>query len=274
MPVRYAATLDMPKQRQPDVGDDATFRRLEAAGAVAALVQSYLFLDGFEDEVAQPSVRGGASQRLAITFLFCKAHETYQAIQLLYKSRFYPDALILVRAVFECSLQVRYLQQDPRRAKRFERYLASRPRERILWLLQQGYVGVAKGLEATDTYRGLRAELDALAPLHQQYHWWGKSVRWLAHQLGGLEAATYDVLYADLSEFAHSGAGSFGAYAAFERSGISFRAGPDIDDESGLQEAAALTARSIMIALCRDVDKALGLGVEKVVGDIVASYDA
>lgn len=124
-------------------------------------------------------------RKTSTAFFLAKAFKTYRAINLLVEHRYYQDAAILARTIFEILLQALYVSGA---AERGELFLKHDPVDRYYFYLKlskypdlvEGIVNRAAELEM------LKGQFDQLESDYvKNKGWWGSDLRSLAEGLGG-----------------------------------------------------------------------------------------
>ena len=142
--------------------------------------------------------------------LFEQGRGAFEATLVLCNHGYAVQSFSLCRELFEALINLRYLEDNPKEAERFQRYtqyqsllyrrvLTRLPKESVFWFLS-GKIGPWSREHEQKLKR-----LEKNFP--EKYRWCGLSVRRMAKEVG-LEAE-YELLYLFLSAFAHQTAPSF-----------------------------------------------------------------
>jgi Family of unknown function (DUF5677) len=201
----------------------------------------------------------------AMFFFFCKAYKSYQAIRLLWEKGFTEDAFILTRTIFELALQSGYMKEDPKpRARLFtEHDPVSRYR----------YYQELKKLDDFELIKDIESKKQELSDLKKYYDkfqkkypkgkgWWGRSIKWLADNLGEHMKKRYAVVYWMESNLIHSNVTAIKEYLSDDPAALTVNCYPKALDDPAIPMEA--TTRFLMVSL--DVNEALDLKL----GDAVA----
>jgi uncharacterized protein DUF5677 len=158
-------------------------------------------------------ISGQRWYRHAMLFFFSKAFKTFEAVGFLWSKGFVEDSCVLARSVYELRLQAIYLSQAPEeRSKLFIRQWFKAGYGTYLLLnaegdpereseLALGLKAMREGVDAAGFSDIFDDDIAARKAIAQK--WWGGTIRKLVKDVGlGVE---YDLIYSQLSDFAHSG---------------------------------------------------------------------
>ena len=187
-------------------------------------------------------------------FFYFKVRKTYKAIVLLWNQGYPEDAFILTRTLFEISLQVRYISEDPQsRSERFIRFDPVRRWRHFAKLQKSGGENFLQ--EWTKNPKMLQQleqdhdeSMKKFCYSKNSQNWWGESLEWLAKHLGNGTDPIYFGLYPIQSGYVHSDIRSSRAYLKIDVSNLVFNDSSDLSNNIVIPVEA--TRNLIIVASC------------------------
>ena len=170
----------------------------------------------------------GDISRVTLHYLFAKSRDTYQSIQILCKTGFGRDALILVRSLLENLITILYMFQNKEKTEeRITEWIQCDLRERKILLdtIER---------QSSDFFKIKRKWLRKKREIRKSYEqlpekikkkqgWVNKGYEQLAREVGLKEEYIY---YRTLSSLAHSTSASAKGYMLIDKNRVVIQAGP------------------------------------------------
>ncbi len=210
-------------------------------------------------------------QSMVALFFFAKSYKSYQAARSLWRDGFPEDALALTRSLFEANLQAHYIARDPE--QRVPQFMEFDPVERYRQYLKLKQCGaneyVALVEQRPDELRALKEKHDKYELRYPGQNWWGKSIRWLAEELGQNQLVKYYSLYWYQSAQVHSGLLAMNDYLKDSGDGLLAEWLPTAERGA----LGAIEACGAMLAIVDCANELMSLNLSKKINDAIGEFN-
>ena len=209
---------------------------------------------------ADLSLGADATFEAIMLFFFCKSYKTYQAIATLWCAGFYEDAWLITRTLFEIWMQAAYMREKPRdRAQQFQKHAPIRMYRAYLALKKHGEHEPIAAFENWADFAEIQSQYAHSGRTEQQQNnWFGKSISFLADELGPNFKKQYLVEYWWQSNLVHSAETSMQPYVT-DSLELNCRPGntePELD-----VKIAPRIATKYFISITEEISEALSIDV-------------